>query len=130
MLSPIAALLALTMLQTPATAPAASQPAPAAVSAPADVAAPDSESLHPDQHRRLTMLYLVLSTAAAGLLAFLVLSYMLMRILRRALPRSETKPTVYVDAWSNYRVTQEEIDAATSEPPDPRKPPERDPRDE
>jgi hypothetical protein len=72
-----------------------------------------------EREKRLVLLYLVLATAAVGLLAFLGISYVLMRILRRALPAKRApRASIYVDAWSNYRLTSEQIDQATREPDD------------
>jgi hypothetical protein len=76
-----------------------------------------------ERDRRLSMLYLTLATIAAGLLGFLLVSFILLRILRAGLPKTRTKPTEYVDAWANYRITPEQIEEATREDPKDEPPP-------
>jgi hypothetical protein len=58
-------------------------------------------------------------------LVFLVGSFVLVRVGRLLLrTSSRTTRTRYVDAWSNYRLTDQEIAAATSEHDDPQPPDE------
>lgn len=112
----IPVLLALAM-----TVATGAMPASAPSSAPTTQAAGAARaaSTRLEGEKRLMLLYLVLATTAAGLLAFVVISYVLMRILRRALPAKRSqRPSVYVDAWANYRLTPEQIDRATREPDD------------
>jgi hypothetical protein len=48
-------------------------------------------------------------------LAFLVGSYVMVRVGRRVLSHREPpRRSEYVDAWSNYRLSQDEIDTATA----------------
>lgn len=66
-------------------------------------------------------------------LAFLIGSYVMVRIGRRALDqRRQHQRSEYVDAWGSYRLTQEEVDTATARldddfPPDAA-PPDSDPK--
>ncbi len=74
---------------------------------------------------RLGALYQLLTISFVVLLVFLLGVYAIARARRLAPhsgPRSRTR---YVDAWANYRVSDEAIDAATDEPGG-RRPPEAD----
>lgn len=89
---------------------------------------------------QLTVLLTILLISALLILLFVVGSYLLIRV-GRLLAKSTVggKPTPYVDAWSSYRLTDEQIAAATAEqapddhtdngPPgsNPRPPPDRGP---
>lgn len=91
----------------------------------------------PDDYARLQQskaLFRMLLHSFLIFLAFLFGSYLMVRIGRvlARVKKSENK-TEYVDAWSGYRLTQEELDTATSQleedfPPDlPPANPEPDP---
>ncbi len=65
-------------------------------------------------YRELNALYRMLFHAFLLFLAFLFGSYLMVRIGRRVLDRKPVRErTEYVDAWTNYRLTQDEIDTAT-----------------
>jgi hypothetical protein len=87
-------------------------------------------------YRELNALYRMLLHAFLLFLAFLLGSYLMVRIGRRVLHRQALRErTEYVDAWASYRLTQDEIDTATAELDDdlpPEAPPgdgEREPPD-
>jgi hypothetical protein len=68
--------------------------------------------------RRLYGLVRVVAVSAAALTAFIVGSYLMIRAGRAVLPRpGKQTVTEYTDAWSNYRLTREQIEAATRKPP-------------
>lgn len=85
----------------------------AAQARPADVAAPTPVT-------RLRGLYTTLTVSVGLVLIFVVASYLILRIGQRV-SRSSAAPTrtTYVDAWSQYRLSDEQIAAATREPDDP-----------
>ena len=86
---------------------------------------PGSAEMTPESRR--TIYRLAASLAALLLLTlFLVGVYLLTRI-GRSLKRPSVggKSTEYTDAWSNYRLSEEEIDQATYEEPDDRDDSER-----
>lgn len=92
--------------------PAASQPA-----APAVVAAEETRiPVEPSHIRQLSYMLAVLLVAALLILLFVISLYLISRI-GRALLRKPVggRPTPYVDAWSQYRLTDEEIEEATRE---------------
>ena len=64
---------------------------------------------------RLTILLAILLISALLLLLFVVGSYLVIRIGHIIRTPVGGKPTPYVDAWQSYRVTEEEIAAATAE---------------
>jgi hypothetical protein len=70
----------------------------------------------PEEHPRITelnALYRMLLHSFLLFLAFLCGSYLMVRIGRRVLERKPARErTEYVDAWRNYRLTQDEIDTA------------------
>lgn len=68
-------------------------------------------------HRLALSLRLLLGVFAL-FISFLAVSFLTVRLLRRYLARSARTRgrTAYVDAWSRYRVTPEDIQRATSEP--------------
>ncbi len=68
--------------------------------------------------RRLYGLVRVVAVSAAALTAFILGSYLMIRAGRAVLPRpGKQTVTQYTDAWSSYRLTREQIEAATREPP-------------
>ena len=77
---------------------------------------PESPGEITGQHLRAELS--ILLAAILLILIFVVGSYLLIRIGRSvAQKRVGGKPTEYVDAWSRYRLTEEEIEAATREQP-------------
>jgi hypothetical protein len=71
----------------------------------------------PDELRiqQLDALLRMLTHSFFLFLAFLLGSYLMVRIGRRVLDRKQAaQRTAYVDAWSNYRLSQDEIDTATA----------------
>ncbi len=65
---------------------------------------------------QLYVLLTILLIAALLILLFVVGSYLLIRVGRLLARHSVSgKPTPYVDAWSGYRLTDEQIAAATTE---------------
>ncbi len=82
------------------------------------VAAAESENgLRMEQARRLSLLLAILLLSALLILVFVLGAYLLIRVGRLA-ARTRTRvggaPTEYVDAWQQYRLTEEQISAATS----------------
>ncbi|MCG3127876.1 MAG: hypothetical protein CHACPFDD_02748 [Phycisphaerae bacterium] len=72
--------------------------------------------LETDVRQRLGLLLATLMAAALALAAFVIGSYMVIRIGRTLISRDVGgAPTRYVDAWSNYRISDDEIHAATHE---------------
>lgn len=70
------------------------------------------------REKQLYGLVRLVAVSAAALVAFVLGSYLMIRAGRAVLPRSGSRTvTKYTDAWSGYRLTQEQIDAATREPP-------------
>jgi ABC-type uncharacterized transport system fused permease/ATPase subunit len=71
-----------------------------------------------NEARRLGALMILMLVAMLLILLFVIGSYLLIRIGREITRKSEQhKPTKYVDAWSQYRLTDEQIAEATQEPP-------------
>ena len=71
---------------------------------------PGSSGLDPTQKLAVVMMT-VLATVLA-ILAFVVGAYLFIRIGRSLTERRVSDgPTEFVDAWSNYRVSQDELDA-------------------
>ncbi len=66
--------------------------------------------------KRMSALLVILFTALLLILFFVISAYAILRI-GRTLSESRVggKPTEYVDAWSRYRLSEEEIAAATAE---------------
>lgn len=93
-------------------------PPPPAVTLPSAVSQPAP------RERRLYGLVRVMAVSAVALAAFVLGSYLMIRAGRAVLPRPRSQSvTEYSDAWSSYRLTQEEIDAATRESPEAGEPP-------
>ena len=67
--------------------------------------------------RRLTLMLSIVLASGLLLILFLVGTYFLLRAGRAARTPVGGTPTRYVDAWAQYRLTDEEIAAATAEPP-------------
>lgn len=78
----------------------------------ADAGDPEAEAR---RIARLTVLLAVLLISALLLLLFVVGSYLVIRIGRMLQTPVGGPPTTYVDAWQSYRVTPEQIAAATEE---------------
>jgi hypothetical protein len=65
--------------------------------------------------RQFHALFRMLTHSFFIFLAFLLGSYLMVRIGRRVLHQEPSgRRSQYVDAWSNYRLSQEEIDTATA----------------
>jgi hypothetical protein len=69
------------------------------------------------QVKRLILLLTILLISCLLILLFVVGSYLLIRVGRFVRQPVAGKPTEYVDAWQQYRLTDEQIAAATAEPP-------------
>jgi hypothetical protein len=79
--------------------------------------------------QQLEALVRMLTLSFLLFLVFLVGSYLMVRIGRRLLHHAPFRgPSEYVDVWGNYRLTQDQIDAATREPEE-QLPPDAPPRD-
>jgi ABC-type Fe3+ transport system permease subunit len=72
---------------------------------------------------RLSLLLATLLMSALLILLFVLGSYLLIRIGRAIKAPVGGKPTEYVDAWQQYRLTDDDIASATAESPDDREPP-------
>lgn len=70
------------------------------------------------QRTRITVLLAILLISALLLLLFVIGCYLVIRIGRVVRRPVAGAPTEYVDAWRQYRLTDEQIAAATDEPPD------------
>lgn len=66
--------------------------------------------------KRLTLVLSLVLMSGLLLIVFLVATYFLLRAGRIARAPIGGHPTTYVDAWKQYRVTDEQIAAATEEP--------------
>lgn len=79
--------------------------------------------LQAQEARKASALLLMMVVSVLLILIFVIGSYLLIRVGRSLTDHSgRGKPTEYVDAWSQYRISDEEIAAATSEPMfDPRR---------
>ena len=65
--------------------------------------------------QQLNALFRMLTHSFLIFLAFLLGSYLMVRIGRRVLSgREPPRRSEYVDAWSSYRLSQDEIDTATA----------------
>lgn len=84
--------------------------------------APNQPAL--SDQRQVSYLLMLVLTLLVLLVAFLIGVYAMARI-GRALrkPSVGGKPTEYSDAWSQYRLSEEDIERATDEPYDERRPP-------
>ncbi len=81
-----------------------------------DTAADSPEQLRLNHARSLMRLVTTLLISISLILLFVVGAYLLINI-GRLITRERVggKPTQYVDVWGNYRLTDEQISAATSE---------------
>jgi hypothetical protein len=76
----------------------------------------DDDALRAIASQRLVTLLTILLISALLILLFVLGAYLLINVGRFvARDRVGGKPTHYVDAWRNYRLTDEEISAATRE---------------
>ncbi len=66
---------------------------------------------------RVTLMLSIVLASGLLLILFLVGTYFLLRAGRAAKTPVGGAPTRYVDAWAQYRVTDEQIASATAEPP-------------
>ena len=67
----------------------------------------------------LTLLLTILLISVLLILLFVIGCYLVIRVGRYVRSPISGQPTTYVDAWQNYRLTDEQIEAATAEqPPD------------
>jgi len=92
-----------------------------------------TDEVPPAEVKRLSYTLALLLVAVLLILAFVVGAYLVIRV-GRLLTRDSVggQPTHYVDAWSQYRVTDDQIDAATEEGADrdtPGRNPDTDARD-
>jgi hypothetical protein len=81
---------------------------------------PSTQTLAIDPDRRAATFLLVVSISALLVVMFALGAYLVVRYGQR-LARQQVggRPTAYVDAWGHYRLTDEQISAATAEgPPD------------
>ena len=73
---------------------------------------PPADSGGPDPMEKLQLVLAMVLVAVLAILAFVVGAYVFIRLGRSLMSRPLSDgPTEFVDAWSEYRVTQEEIDA-------------------
>lgn len=94
-------------------------------------ALPTTRAVSPDLHTRSKALLRSLMLISGMALMFIVGSYAMVKIGRAFLARRERRsPTQYVDAWSNYRLTEDEIERTMSHLEDPRDGPAGGPPDE
>jgi hypothetical protein len=75
------------------------------------------------QAQRLIILIIVVLVSGLLILLFLLGAYLLLRVGRAVRTPVGGRPTQYVDAWRQYRLTDEEIAAATREPGAEEEPP-------
>lgn len=115
---------------------------PAQVPAPADgISSAEEADRLVGEARRAALLLTILLISALLILLYVLGAYLVIRI-GQMVARHQVggKPTRYVDAWAQYRLTDEQISAATSEdadgpggrrrppePPDPTRPKDRPP---
>jgi len=67
----------------------------------------------------LSLLLLVLLASVLVILVFVIGAYLLIRVGQAVMQKPAAKqPTPYVDAWSQYRLTEEQTEAATGGGPD------------
>ena len=70
---------------------------------------------HEVRVQQLNALFRMLAHSFLMFLAFLLGSYLMVRIGRRVLfQKASGKRSEYIDAWGNYRLSQEEIDTASA----------------
>ncbi len=76
------------------------------------IVAPPPEAGGPDPTQRLKLLLALVLASVLAILAFVVGAYLFIRLGRSVMEKPVSDgPTEFVDAWSSYRVSQEEIDA-------------------
>lgn len=81
------------------------------------IVSPPPEAGGPDPTQRLKLLLALVLAAVLAILAFVVGAYLFIRLGRSLMEKPVSDgPTEFVDAWSSYRVTQEEIDAVDAVP--------------
>ena len=81
------------------------------------IIAPPPEASGPDPTQRLKLVLALVLAAVLAILAFVVGAYLFIRLGRWLMEKPVSDgPTEFVDAWSSYRVSQEEIDAVGSAP--------------
>jgi hypothetical protein len=78
----------------------------------------------PDRARRLHAVWRLLAASTMLVASFVIGSFLMARLGRAFLgPSARRAATRYSDAWSNYRLTEEQIRSATEEPNEGGKPP-------
>ncbi len=78
--------------------------------------APEQPGAQPAAARRVRSLYTTLTVTLLLLLAFVVGTYVMVRVGRAIVRRPRRRqPTRYVDAWTGYRLSEQEIERATGE---------------
>lgn len=78
--------------------------------------APEQPGTEAGAARRMRSLYTTLTVTLLLLLAFVVGTYVMVRVGRAIVRRPRRRePTRYVDAWTGYRLSEQEIERATGE---------------
>ena len=78
--------------------------------------APEQPGAQPAAARRVRSLYTTLTVTLLLLLAFVVGTYVMVHVGRAIVRRPRRRqPTRYVDAWTGYRLSEQEIERATGE---------------
>lgn len=78
--------------------------------------APEQPGAQPAAARQMRSLYTTLTVTLLLLLAFVVGTYVMVRVGRAIVRRPRRRePTRYVDAWTGYRLSEQEIERATGE---------------
>ncbi|MCH7872168.1 MAG: hypothetical protein IID33_10765 [Planctomycetes bacterium] len=81
------------------------------------IVSPPPEAGGPDPTQRLKLLLALVLAAVLAILAFVVGAYLFIRLGRSLMEKPVSDgPTEFVDVWSQYRVSQEEIDAVDAVP--------------
>lgn len=81
------------------------------------------DSSHDSPHARVYWAWSALALMTIGVISILLGSFLMIRAGRAFLVQgARSQPTPYVDVWSRYRVTPEQIRAATQEPATPAAP--------
>lgn len=82
----------------------------------AEAQAPEQPGTQAAAARQMRSLYTTLTVTLLLLLAFVVGTYVMVRVGRAIVRRPRRRePTRYVDAWTGYRLSEQEIERATGE---------------